>query len=264
MTLKKRKKKSYINQYLNVIVPYTTIAKIIQKFANGLGYEIWHIPRDYSQEDKEIMNATARYTMTDFAAKKMLIEGIKHIVKHQIEGCFVECGVWKGGSIIIMLKTLQKLGISDREIYLFDTFEGMSKPIESDVNVVGKVALNYEEEERKETYASLEEVKKVVFKTGYDRSKIHFVKGKVEDTLPDNKINKIALLRLDTDYYESTKAEFEFLYPKLSVNGVLIVDDYGVWKGARKATDEYLEKIKSRIFLSRINPLGAIIGIKTQ
>ena len=77
-------------------------------------------------------------------------------------------------------------------------------------------------------------------------------------------INKIALLRLDTDYYESTKAEFEFLYPKLSVNGVLIVDDYGVWKGARKATDEYFEKIKSRIFLSRINPLGAIIGIKTQ
>ena len=137
MTLKKRKKKSYINQYLNVIVPYTTIAKIIQKFANGLGYEIWHIPRDYSQEDKEIMNAAARYTMTDFAAKKMLIEGIKHIVKHQIEGCFVECGVWKGGSIIIMLKTLQKLGISDREIYLFDTFDMVPAAGEKDVSLYG-------------------------------------------------------------------------------------------------------------------------------
>ena len=245
-------------------MPRPIIAKIVQKFVHRFGYEIWHIPRDYSQEDYETFNIATPYTMTDFAAKKMLIEGVTHIVKHQIEGCFVECGVWKGGSIIVMLKTLQKLGFSDREIYLFDTFEGMSKPTDLDVSIDDKIALDHDEAYKKETEVQLEEVKKAVFKIGYDTSKIHFVKGKVEDTLPNNKIDKIALLRLDTDYYESTKSEFEYLYPKLSVNGVLIVDDYGTWKGAKKATDEYLKKIKSQMFLSRINPMGAVIGIKPK
>ena len=247
------------------------IKKVIIYVIQKLGYDIIYyrdkknnFPLDFESRHIEIIEKVAPYTLTGSVRIHALKESVQYILRNDIKGDFLECGVYKAGSMMTIALTLMTEGVRDRELYLFDTFEGMSKPTESDVNVIGKVALNYEEEERKETYASLNEVKKVVFKTGYDRSKIHFVKGKVEDTLPDNKINKIAILRLDTDYYESTKAEFEFLYPKLSVNGVLIVDDYGVWKGAKKATDEYLGKIKSRIFLSRINPLGAIIGIKTQ
>ena len=104
----------------------------------------------------------------------------------------------------------------------------------------------------------MEVVKKNIFSIGYDPEKIHFVQGKVEDTIPATIPEKISLLRLDTDWYESTKHELEHLFPRLSKGGILILDDYGHWQGARKAADEYFNNNHISIFLSRADYTGRI------
>ena len=155
----------------------------------------------------------------------------------------------------------------DRNLYLFDTFEGMPKPGGVDVSFNGTKAIQLFDEQKVTDdssalcYASLEEVKDIVFSSGYDKTKIHFIKGKVEDTLPDNAPEVISLLRLDTDWYESTMCELVHLFPRLSPGGVIIIDDYGHWLGARQATDEYLAQNNVRLLLNRIDYSGRI-GVK--
>ena len=102
-------------------------------------------------------------------------------------------------------------------------------------------------------FAPLEEVKNVMGQTGYDRNKIHFVKGKVENTLPGEAPQAISLLRLDTDWYESTRHELVHLFPRLSRGGVVIFDDYGCWEGAKKAVDEYMKETKVPLLLHSID-----------
>jgi O-methyltransferase len=94
--------------------------------------------------------------------------------------------------------------------------------------------------------------------TNYPFSKIHFVQGKVEQTIPETIPSSIALLRLDTDWYESTYHELVHLFPKLVTGGVLIIDDYGHWQGARKAVDQYFAEQKTPILLNRIDYTGRI------
>lgn len=148
-----------------------------------------------------------------------------------IQGDIVECGVWRGGNII-----LARFYCPDRVCWLFDTFEGMANRSEWDVGRSGiKIDVG-------KSAVSVEEVTENLRVTGtFDASKLRFVKGAVEDTLLDerNLPDKIALLRLDTDWYQSTKIELEILWPRLVSGGILIVDDYGHWLGARKAVDEY-------------------------
>ena len=141
-------------------------------------------------------------------------------------------------------------------MYLFDTFEGMPDPTQDDVDVRGIAANSQFEKVR--CYAGLEEVKRVVLETGYPADKIHFVKGMVEDTIPIHSPEQIALLRLDTDWYESTKHELIHLYPRLTKFGVLIIDDYGHWQGARKAVDEFIGELKEPILLNRIDYTGRV------
>lgn len=107
----------------------------------------------------------------------------------------------------------------------------------------------------------LEAVKRVVLGTGYDEQNVVFVKGKIEETVPAQVPERIALLRLDTDWYESTRHELVHLFPRLVRGGVLIIDDYGHWQGARKATDEYFRENGISLLLNRID-FSARIGIK--
>ena len=107
-------------------------------------------------------------------------------------------------------------------------------------------------------YGSLDEVRRNLGSTGYPDQYISFIEGKVEDTIPTNVPDRISLLRLDTDWYESTRHELQHLYPRLSPGGVLIIDDYGQWAGARKAVDEYVEDKKLKILLHRIDYTGRI------
>ena len=162
---------------------------------------------------------------------------------------------------------LKNLQTCDRDLYLFDTFEGMPKLSEAvDVAsvIIGDTAmetftqLQTGEDTSNSCFSTLSDVQAALARTGYDPQRVHFIKGKVEDTLPAEAPEKIAILRLDTDWYSSTRHELEQLYPRLSPGGVLIIDDYGYWQGARKATDEYLAEHAPFLFLSRIDDTGRI------
>ncbi|XDD51544.1 TylF/MycF/NovP-related O-methyltransferase [Leptospira sp. WS92.C1] len=179
-------------------------------------------------------------------------------MKNKIEGDIVECGVWRGGSMMATAYRLMHLKAS-RMLYLFDTFDGMSPASSEDVSIIGENAKSYLDLKKKTeddtmwAYAPIERVKENLYGTQYPKDKIHFIKGKVENTLPHKKLKKIAILRLDTDWYNSTLHELETLFPLLVKGGVLIIDDYGHWQGARKAVDEYIKRKKVKIFLNRVD-----------
>jgi O-methyltransferase len=185
----------------------------------------------------DLVEFIAPYTLTGLERRKAMAEALVRIETKRIPGDIVECGVWLGGNIIMARKMA-----SQRVCWLYDTFTGMAKPGEVD----GQKAIGrYERQAGDWCRKSLDEVKAAFHETGvYDETKLRFVEGMVEDTLPKTKPERIALLRLDTDWYSSTKIELELLYPRLSSGGVLIVDDYGHWDGARKAVDEYFPKAR--------------------
>ena len=112
------------------------------------------------------------------------------------------------------------------------------------------------------SFSPIEETRRNVLSTGYSPDRVHFVKGPVEQTIPANAPETIALLRLDTDFYESTRHELIHLFPRLVPGGVLIIDDYGHWEGARQAVDEYFKENKIRMLLNRVDYTGRI-GVKT-
>jgi hypothetical protein len=153
--------------------------------------------------------------------------------------------------------TLLRLGVTDRDLYLFDTFEGMTEPGDEDVKHSGERAADLlagaSHESHEWAVASIDEVREAVSSVGYPEARTHFVQGPVEETLPANAPAEIALLRLDTDWYSSTKHELLHLYPRLTRGGVLIVDDYGYWQGARQAVDEYIATNDVRLLLNRID-----------
>ena len=107
-------------------------------------------------------------------------------------------------------------------------------------------------------YASLADVKQCLALANYPEDKVRYVVGDVVKTLAGNKPEQIAILRLDTDFYDSTKAELEQLYGLLSPGGILIIDDYGSWDGARKAVDEFNAALPRPLFLARIDETGRI------
>ena len=191
---------------------------------------------DFDELKIRIFHSVKSYTMTSAERINALIEATKYIVKEKIDGAFVECGVWKGGSVMAMVLTLKEMG-EVREIYLYDTFSGMSAPSDIDGDAALKLfSKNRTSESTSKWLCSpIEEVEKNVFDTGYPKEKCHFIKGRVEDTIPKTIPQKIALLRLDTDFYESTKHELIHLFPRLSSKGVIIIDDYGIWQGAEES-----------------------------
>jgi O-methyltransferase len=190
---------------------------------------------------------------------------MKYVVENNLPGDFTECGVWKGGSSMLMALFLKSKGITNRMIYLYDTYEGMNAPTEADKSHTGEKASDVLQVQDKNDdssiwcYSSLEDVKTNLISTGYPIENIRFIKGKVEDTLLKEIPGQLCLLRLDTDWYESTKMELNILYPLLVSKGVLIIDDYGHWAGARKAVDEYFQLQHEYILLHRIDVTGRIM-----
>jgi hypothetical protein len=221
-------------------------------------------PPDFEQRDTEIMRVVEPYTMTSPERIFAMIQAVRYVVQWDIPGAVVECGVWRGGSTMAAALSLLQMNCQNKELYLFDTFAGMPPPDNRDVNIRGHTASDILQNPQHPNYqnvlacATLNEVRANMQKTGYDLSKVHFVQGKVEDTIPANAPETIALLRLDTDWYESTKHELEHLYPRLSSGGVIIIDDYGHWQGCRKATDEYLTHYNVPLLINRIDYTGRI------
>jgi O-methyltransferase len=219
-------------------------------------------PLDFEQADIELYRRVAPYTMTTPPRIYALVRGVDYVSASSIPGAFVECGVWRGGSMMAVALTLLRLGITDRDLYLFDTFSGMTAPTDEDVRHSGERAADLLAGESPDAdiwaIASLDEVREAVLGVGYPSERIHFVEGPVEDTLPENAPAEIALLRLDTDWYTSTKHGLVHLYPHLARGGVLILDDYGYWQGARRAVDEYLSEQNVALLLNRIDNTGRI------
>ena len=217
---------------------------------------------DLEPSVSETIREVRPYTLTSVPRLVALCDAVQYVVRNQIPGDIVECGVWKGGSMMAIARTLIQADDQSRHLYLFDTYEGMTPPSDKDISVQGESASDLLHNEDKEDpqsvwcAAPLDEVRRVMGGVGYESSKVHFIKGRVEETLPSMAPERISLLRLDTDWYESTRHEMEQLFPRLSKGGVLIIDDYGHWQGARQAIDEYIKENKLQIFLHRIDETG--------
>jgi hypothetical protein len=224
--------------------------------------------------DLAIVERATPFTMTTRERLVALVDAVRYVVRKDIPGDFAECGVWRGGSVLAVIATLQELGVDDRDIHLFDTFEGMTEPTEHDTSAVGDAPAvdtwNEAQQSGERAWNGLfdartfneQAVRELLLATGYPEERLHFIRGPVEDTLPEHTPENLALLRLDTDWYESTKAEMEHMYPRLAQGGVLIIDDYGHWEGARRAVDEYLAAHDITLLLSRIDYTGRI-ALKT-
>jgi len=214
------------------------------------------------QEFMEIYSFVKDYTMTSIEKIYALYQSVKYIITNNIPGDFVECGVWRGGSAMAMALTLKTLG-AERDIYLYDLF---GAPVLETLKVEdykGDIEVVEEGEQPELWKVSLAEVKNNLKTTGYPDGRFVFAEGPVEKTLPLILPSQISLLRLDTDFYESTYLELKYLYPKLSFNGVLIIDDYGQYFECKRAVDQFFDENRTHVLLNRID-LGGRIGIKVR
>lgn len=219
---------------------------------------------DVSEADRDIIQRVSSFTMTGIERLSALISAIRYLERRNIQGSVVECGVWRGGSSMAAALALLQEKNPGRDLYLFDTFEGMTPPTDVDKTVDGKLAQTYlnNDPEKKGVWcvAGLEDVQENMASTGYPTDRVHYIKGPVEETIPaQSPKGPIALLRLDTDWYESTRHELVHLFPQLVPGGVLIIDDYGHWTGARKAVDEFLAEQPLAYYLHRIDYTGRIL-----
>ena len=230
------------------------------------------VPHLLAGWEHTIIEEARPYTMTSPSRLLATIDAVAYVVEQGVPGALVECGVWRGVSVLAMIRTLQSKGVDDREIYLFDTFEGMTQPTEQDISSFDSPALETWTSSTREGQVpwswafdpqifNLEAVRDLIVGTGYPPERVHFVQGRVEESLPKNAPASVSVLRLDTDWYESTWHELVHLFPRLSKAGVLIIDDYVHWDGCRRSVDQYLRELDSPVFLARSDYTGRI-GIK--
>ena len=228
------------------------------------------LPVEASAEDAARIATLKPYTMTSSERLWSLLNAVRYVVDERIPGDFVECGVWRGGSVMAMAQELAKLRELDRRIWLYDTFSGMTPPTSRDVEASSGTSAA----EMLNSTAAVDgnnvwciagraDVESNVRSTGYPFEQFRFVEGDVCLTLQRDVPESIAILRLDTDWYESTKASLETLYPRLAKGGVCILDDYGHWQGARAAVDEYFQARGHRPYMHTIDYSGRVF-IKTH
>jgi O-methyltransferase len=244
---------------------FSVVKKMIRGVVRRTGFDIVRYQphqksvslADLTDREIEIVESVKPYTLTSEERIAALMNALGYITKHKIPGDIAECGVWRGGSMMAVARALMSHGDSTRRLYLYDTYDGMSEPTVHDQALSGESAKSLLERDPVGTgiwcRASIEEVRANILSTGYPKERVHFIKGKVEETLPQIMPGRLALLRLDTDWYESTKHELTHLFPLLDSRGLLIIDDYGHWQGARKAIDEYFSEHKLNLYLHRVD-----------
>ena len=215
---------------------------------------------DLEAWQRDIVARARPLTMAGDARTAATVLACEYIVRHQIPGDIVECGVWRGGQVVAAALTMLHLD-DPRAIHLFDTFEGMTEATSVDRDASGRMASDYatrfpDRKGERWCEAGVDDVRRNVQASGYPMERVNFVVGKVEETLPAAAPGQVAFLRLDTDWYASTAHELIHLYPRVSPGGVVVVDDYGHWQGARKATDDYLRDNGVSTLLHRIDYSG--------
>jgi O-methyltransferase len=223
-------------------------------------------PVEFDDDDREIVQRVIDNRLS-MASKERLFATLmacRHVARHDIEGDFVECGVWRGGNAMIAADIFSR-ACKPAKVYLFDTFAGMTEPTMHDIETTtGEQASARYAREKKDTYndwcfASLEEVQRNFRDAGLLSDYVRMIPGDVLETLSneDNLPKHVSILRLDTDWYESTKKELEVFWPRLQPGGIIMVDDYGHWGGARKAVDEFFEG-RDRPFFQYIDYTGRL------
>lgn len=214
---------------------------------------------DLNVEDNELINQILenRWSMVSHAGLVATAKAVHYVIDNNIGGDFVECGVWRGGNAILAKSIIERRA-SQKKVWLYDTFEGMTEPGEKDVHrSTGEDALNKYIKTKTSNgsewcYSDIEEVRNNFAQANLTSRGLHFVKGDVAKTLEEqgNLPTSISVLRLDTDWYESTLAELNALYPIVSVGGVVLLDDYGTWEGQKVAVDEYWKSLEFKPMLS--------------
>ena len=251
--------------------------RVIDSLARRMGLQVSRLssmrerfPVEASEPDKATIRGLRRYTMTSSERLWSLLNAVRYVVHESVPGDFVECGVWRGGSVMAMAGELTHLGVTDKRIWLYDTFAGMTEPTAEDVEAVtGVTAARMLTEtpvgdgNNVWCVAGRADVEANVRSTGYPFENFTIVEGDVAQTLHVASPPRVSLLRLDTDWYESTKVSLEVLYPRLVVGGVCILDDYGHWEGARKAVDEFFSERGHRPYMHPIDFSGRVF-IKTR
>lgn len=250
----------------------TQVKRIVKSVIRRAGYDLAPLRSsqslkeqnpDVSEREWAIWSKVSPFTMLSLDRILANIRAVDHVVSRGIPGDIVECGVWRGGSSMAMALAIENQ--SSRTLWLYDTYAGMTEATDADFSNSGvsaaqllKDAREHEAAERSLViaFASLEDVRRNLETTGYPMESTRFIQGPVEQTLPGQMPDRIALLRIDTDWYESTRHELIHLYPRLSPGGILIIDDYGHWQGARKAVDEYFDGHGP--FLNRIDYTGRL------
>ncbi len=256
---------------------YKTFRFLIRNCLRSLGLEVSryrprgkeNIPDAIPDSFKALYKTYHDSSMVKWSGLYTAFNAVDHISKQGIKGSIIECGVWKGGCTAIMAEHLKNLQDISRDFYLYDTYEGMSEPTDKDFSFFTKkkakeLYKTYQKDGKTDwSVGTLDTVQKTLEQTGYPQDKIHMIEGKVEETIPQNIPDTIALLRLDTDWYESTRHELEHLFPKLVTGGILIVDDYGAWAGSKQAVDEYFSQHAHQIYFHYDAFTGNICGVKT-
>lgn len=235
--------------------------RAVSKYINNKGLMLvpTRIHADFTDEERYQVAAVKPYTMTSPERVVALSRMISYIVRADIPGAIVECGVWRGGSAMVMARSLLRNGDRSRDIYLYDTYEGMPKPTSADVRDTGEVAFTkyrrtLDANGRSDwAVATIDEVSQNVASTGYPKDRTYAVKGEVETTIPGTAPARIALLRLDTDFYSSTLHELTHLYWRMAPGGIVLLDDYGEWLGSKRAVDEFLTERGIEVYLNRID-----------
>jgi len=228
------------------------------------------VPPDLDDTAREIVERVRPFTMTPPDRVAALIEAARYIARTGLPGAVVECGVWRGGSMMAAALTLLSMGVDDVDLFLFDAFGKMPMPSDRDVDAWGRPASRLFEDGNDANaipelaIGPVEGVRRNLESTGYPSEHIQFVQGMVEDTVPAQAPEQIALLRLDTDWYASTAHEMRHLFPRIVDGGVLIIDDYGLFQGARDAVDEYLAECDIPILLNRVDFAARVAVVHRQ
>ena len=259
---------SIIRRIVKNILPYFIVRRFITHPP-----PMSHYPVELTEGERKIIDYVINNNLTMVSRERLFatLMSCKYVLENNLDGDFVECGVWRGGNSIIAA-WMFKLYNSNKKVYLYDTFQGMTPPTEMDIELNGEKTaderlvsekLNKDKGWSQNTwcYASLDDVKNNFSKIGLLSANVEFIQGDVLQTLNQTIPDKISVLRLDTDWYESTKKEMDVLYKRIVPKGVFMVDDYGHWGGSKKAVDEYFEKNSNRPFLHYIDYTGRL-GLK--
>lgn len=202
---------------------------------------------DVDQATRDTVAAVRRYTRTTPAQVVALCEAVRYIATSGVRGDIVACGVWRGGSVMAAARTLLECDDRSRTLWLYDTFSGMAEP-------------GVAERGARPAAVSLQAVQRTVAKAGYPDSRIEYVVGSAIDTIPGAMPARVALLRIGSDRYETARHELAHLGPRMSPGAVLVVDDYGQSRGARRAVDEFIERTRTPLLMHRVDH-AARIGV---